>query len=331
MKRIAVLLTTLICIAALAMGCAEGLSYTKTGFFLFNLFEIKAFGVRLMADRADKALTIALESVRELDRRLNELDPISDINALNGNASARPVKVSPQVFELIEKSLTAAELTSSAYDLTIEPLLRLYRKGGTATPAQVQQLIRRIDHKDIYVDPSFQTVRFNSPGTLITFDLVKKGYAIDLIAKALQKEGVRSALIRSGNTMYVLGKKAQTVQINHPDVPDRKIAHFKIKDRAYSVILADKDPLYKNAGVWLPIMRAARGVSENSLPVYAGVSAPNAVTAEALVHALFILGSENGMELIRKLRYDGIIIVRQSDGTLKANATDLIRKRMKML
>jgi FAD:protein FMN transferase len=325
------LIVLILVIMLIMVGCGDGQSYPKTGFYLYNLFEIKAYSGRLSAEKTDRVLNNALESVRDLDRRTNELDPISDINAVNDNAAVRPVKVQPEVYAMVEKALTGAELSEGGFDPTIEPLWKLFKNDRVPAAAAATSAVKKVNYKAVAVDQTFQTIRFNSPGVRLTFDLIKKGFAIDLIAKALQKEGISKADIRAGNTVYVLGRKSFPVEIVHPDDVNKKIATFYLKNQAFSSVSGQKESFYRNAGLWIFSYRERIGVSDNALPVYSGVFAPNAVTAEVLANVLFVLGPEKGLAILRNLRYDGFCIERDENGKLQVFSTNGLKNKIRGL
>jgi thiamine biosynthesis lipoprotein len=282
------------------------------------------------ADKADKIMTSTLDSIRDLDRKINDLDPISDINSMNDFASERPVKVSPIVLDLLEKGLTAAELTDGVFDPTIEPVQRLFKNGRTAGAGAVQAAIKKVNHKGVSIEKNFQTVRFLPPVARITFDQLKQGYALDQMAKELRKYGVANAIIRAGSTTLVVGSKKISVDIFHPLEADKKIGSIKLKKKAFSSISSMKDGWYKEASVWLPVVRNAHGITDNAVPAYAAVIAPNAVTAEALTFALFVMGPAKGIPMLKGLRYDGVIIQPDSTGALHVYATDSLRKKVRI-
>ncbi len=312
-------------------GCGEGDQVSRTGFYLFTVFDLKMNPPRSMsAERAEKVISGALDSIRDLDRKINELDPISDINAMNDYACERPVKVSPQVIELMEKALTAAELTDGIFDPTIAPVSRLFKNGRTAGAGAVQAAIMKVNYKNISIEKNFQTVRFLPPVSRVTFDQLKHGYALDQMAKELRKTGVSQTIIRGGTTVLATGTYKVPVDIYHPRETSKKLTTLKLKGKAFSSITTAKDGWYKDAPVWLPVIRSAHGITDNMVPEYAAVIAPNAVTAEALVYALFVMGPAKGIPMLKGLRYEGCIIQPDSTGTLQVYATDGLKRRIRV-
>ncbi|MBU0580162.1 MAG: FAD:protein FMN transferase [Candidatus Margulisbacteria bacterium] len=328
LKKITLL--SIFLIICLISGCGLGKTYQKTGFYIYNIFDITIQANKKMNSAiADKILNNSLESLNDLDSRINPLNPISDLNAINENAAKRPVKVSSEVFSLIEKSMNGAELTEGAIDITIEPLLKLYKNDNLPSVLQIQNALKKVDSTKVLLDLNYQTIRFVDPTTKIDLDLVKKGYAIDLIVKALKKNGIKSGIIRSGTTFYALGaSKSCPVTIIHPDYPEKKLAKFSVKENGYCSI-DFRNNFYKNFESWLMPLRKSKEISDQSLPIYVGVIAPNALTAEALAHSLFVLGPEAGLALIKKLKYNCVYITRQENGSLIAFATNGLKKNIK--
>lgn len=312
-------------------GCGDGETISRTGFYLFTVFKLDVSPPRGMSpEKAESIMSRALESMRDLDRKINDLDPISDINAINDYASERPVKVSPVVCELIEKALTAAELTDGVFDPTIEPIVRSFKNGRTAGAGAVQSALKRVDYRSVVVRKDLQTVRLLPPAGKITLDQLKQGFALDQLVAELRRRGISNAVLRAGATVLATGGQRGQVVIVHPLEGGRKIGTLNLRNRAYSSISSATDGWYKNASVWLPVLRSAHGITDNAVPAYVGVVAPNAVTAEALAHALFVLGPVKGVPMLKKLRYDGIVIVPDSAGVLQVHTTDALRRTIRL-
>jgi len=325
------MLATFLIAGLLLSSCGGGQNFQKTGFYLSNIFDVTIYsGKDLSNSNSERILTQSLESLRELDNRINPLNPIGDINALNDNSSKHPVKISPVVFSLVEKAMKGAELTDGTYDPTNASLLQLFQNDQQGSAAQIKNALSKIDYQRVLLDSTYQTVRFAEPSVELTFDGLKKGYAIDLIAENLVNSNISSALIRSNNTLFVLGKKkAYQVTVPHPDDPDKKAAKFSIKNKGYAQVGGQDENFYKNAESWLPAYRQKLEIDDKSFPLYVGVVAPNAVTAEVLAHALFIMGPAKGVALIQKLKYDVIYLTRDENGNLHAYATNGLKSKIK--
>ena len=54
---------------------------------------------------------------------MNANDPASEVAYINQNAGIKPVKVSPETFELLKLSILYSQLSVGAFDVTVRPLV----------------------------------------------------------------------------------------------------------------------------------------------------------------------------------------------------------------
>src|SRR5262245_16170173 len=74
----------------------------------------------------------AIEEIHRLEAKLSLYRPSSKIAHVNARAAREPVRVSPGVFDLLERAQKFTSETSGAFDITIAPLVRCWGfMGGT--------------------------------------------------------------------------------------------------------------------------------------------------------------------------------------------------------
>src|SRR5580698_8712686 len=81
-----------------------------------NRFEISVVGGDAIwaHDRIDSAIA----EINRVEKLLSALSDDSQVTEINRNAGIRPVKVSAEIFRLIERALEISELTQGAFDIT---------------------------------------------------------------------------------------------------------------------------------------------------------------------------------------------------------------------
>ena len=74
--------------------------------------------------------------MKRLERLLSYSDPKSDLARINRAAGERPVEVSPETVEVIQKALDYSSISEGAFDPTVAPLLELwgFREGDYRVP-----------------------------------------------------------------------------------------------------------------------------------------------------------------------------------------------------
>jgi thiamine biosynthesis lipoprotein len=242
----------------------------------------------------------ALDEVDRLEARLSLYRPTSEIARVNAQAASEPVRVSPQVFRLLEQSQQLHLETSGAFDIAIAPLVRCWgfmnNAGRVPDPAEIEQVRQRSGMDHIILDKDSSTVRFDREGVMIDLGAIGKGYAIDRAAEILREAGVESALLHGGaSTIYGIGSP--------PDQPGWKIAIAGCPDesRALDEVFLNDGALSVSA-VWARSFEAdgkkyghvidpRTGCPVNNA-VLSAVALPSATESDALSTALLVLGIE---------------------------------------
>src|SRR6266404_6157513 len=87
-------------------------------------FEVVLYGGDTVSLRA--AAEEALDEVQRIESKLSLYRPESEIAHLNVRAAYESVRVSPELFRLLEQAKRLHEETEGAFDITIGPLMRAW-------------------------------------------------------------------------------------------------------------------------------------------------------------------------------------------------------------
>lgn len=189
-------------------------------------FELVIGGENLVQLRA--AGEEALYEIERVESLLSLYRPSSEIAQVNARAAAEPVRVSPEVFQLLVRCREYWTLSGGAFDITIAPLVRCwgFMKGTGARPADadIAEARSKVGMNLLDLDEASRTVRFREPGMMVDLGSIGKGYALDLAAQILRDNAVTSALLHGGtSTVYAIGRDAEDapwkVAIEKPELP----------------------------------------------------------------------------------------------------------------
>jgi thiamine biosynthesis lipoprotein len=158
------------------------------------------------------------ELYSEIFRRFRELEDIlsanrddTDLAAVNKNAGAVPVKVRPELIEVLEKALEYTEKSGGVFDPSVGPLVKLWGIGNDKARVPDEEKIREaldlIDYREIEIDKNEGTVFLKRAGMSLDLGAIAKGYAADEAVKILAREGVAQAIIDLGGNIFALGEK----------------------------------------------------------------------------------------------------------------------------
>lgn len=271
------------------------------------------FELMLLGDSEAHLRAAGQEALAEVDRLESQLSLYragSEIAQLNARAAHEPVRVSPEVFALLQHAAQLSAETQGAFDITIAPLVRCWGfmggSGQMPTPADVETAKALVGMDKVRFDIRERTVQFSSPGVMLDLGAIGKGYAVERGLEILREAGVTSALFHGGtSTVAAIGHPpdaaAWRVAVDLP-TPDGSVRReeFQLRDAALSVsavtgrmfAVADQ----KFGHVLDP--RTGQPVAHAAL---AAVVAPLATETDALSTALLTLGAA-GQKLIAGLR-----------------------------
>jgi len=189
-------------------------------------FEIALYGDDPVALRS--AAEEALDEIQRLESKLSLYRPDSEIAHVNARAAEEPVRVSPELFRLLEQTRQLHEETEGAFNITVGPLMRAWGfvgdSGHLPDPQILEQARQCVGMNHLHLDADRQSVRFLRRGVMVDLGSIGKGYAIEKAAEILRETGVSSALIHGGtSTTFAIGappgEEAWKIAIERPPHP----------------------------------------------------------------------------------------------------------------
>jgi len=156
----------------------------------------------------DSAIEAAFVRLDEISRKFNHLDTTSPVYAFN----VREVPLTdPEIVEVVRAAIDVSEASGGAFDITVEPLVRLWGFYGDhpAVPEQrrIDSCLKLVGYRNLAVESGRVTKR--SPETRIDLGGIAKGYALSEAARILRARGVQSAIIDIGGDVFAIGRKGK--------------------------------------------------------------------------------------------------------------------------
>jgi thiamine biosynthesis lipoprotein len=167
----------------------------------------------------------AFAAIDDLETRISNWIPDSQVSYVNNHAAEEPVSVAPDVLELVAFSKKVHGETGGAFDATVGPLIELwgfYRgQGHLPEETELAQALSKVGMDKVRLDPLANTVAFDAPGMRLDFGGIGKGMALDTAARILRDNGVTAAVLHGGtSSVYALGAPpgltGWTVRIRNP-------------------------------------------------------------------------------------------------------------------
>lgn len=306
------------------------------------MIEEKAMGTRVVLaayttetiGRAvvQKALDDALVEIRRIEDVMSTWIPTSEVSRINKAAGGDPVQVSDETFKVIAKSLWISKLSHGTFDITFASMGKIWsfdEDVSTVVPAPdvIEKARKRIDYRKVKLDAENKTVKLEGDDTKINLGGIAKGYAIDRAAALLRERKLTSFYCQAGGDLYVEGRKPDgspwRVGIRDPRGKEGQyFAVLDVENHAFSTA-GDYERFFmsKDNKRYHHILDPRTGypaTASRSVTIWA----KDAVTADAIDNAVFILGPEKGLALVESLEDTGAVIV-------DANNKVYVSKRLK--
>jgi thiamine biosynthesis lipoprotein len=148
--------------------------------------------------RARAAGEEALERIEQCDARYSVFSNSSLVARANRDASERPVKLDPELFQLLQRCLSLCAASDGAFDVAIGPLMRALGFRGQRIDAP-----RGATSGGFELDAATCSVRFTHPDTQLDLGSIAKGHALDLAAQVLRERGIERALLHGGTSSVI--------------------------------------------------------------------------------------------------------------------------------
>ncbi len=276
------------------------------------------------AAAARRASRAAFDRIAALNAVLSDYDPESELCRLSRGAGGPAVRVSADLFDVLQRSKVMWERSGGAFDVTIAPVGRLWRRARRDRKlpdrrrlAEARQLV---GSDKMVLDPAARTVRLEQPGMKLDVGGIAKGYAAQAALEVLKAAGIPRALV-GGAGDIVAGDPPPnadgwTIAIAPLD-PARgdRPPTLRLKNAAVSTAGDAERFVIIDGHRYSHIINPATGLGHEDRASVT-VVAPDGATADALETTVYLLGPERGLKLVdetpgaaalfRRLTPDGV-------------------------
>lgn len=244
-------------------------------------------------DTAEQALSAAFQTLDDLEEVLSLYRPQSQICRLNRNGVLdRP---HPDLVQVLCRAIRWSRLTDGAFDPTVQPLWKLYARGGVPDSDRLETARRFVDWRKVQVDD--RCLRLGA-GQEVTLNGIAQGFAADRVRGVLEAHGIRYALANTGEYGAIGHKpegEAWRIGIQHPRVPDAYVALADLDGR-FLATSGDYETKFNRDFSSNHIFDPATGRSPTALSSVT-VIARTGLEADVLSTAIFVLGPDKGLAL----------------------------------
>jgi FAD:protein FMN transferase len=279
--------------------------------------------------RLEKVIDIAYKRVDTLNQIFSDYLENSEINTLC--KTAKPLDwqpISADLQHLLNLSKTAFEASDGAFDVTIAPVIKLWRKARKdkqlPNEAVLKIALSKVGFKHLELDKSSK-MRFYTEGVSLDFGGIVKGFAAQEVVNILTNNGFPTCLVDAGGDL-AMGLPPPSKDTTHsgwrigvsvPNSENELISAFLyLKNQA----VATSGDLYQsveiNGKTYSHIVNPKTGLGLTHRRNVT-VIAPDGAQADWLATACSVLSIKKALKLVKKYQNVGILILENRKDKIK--------------
>ena len=271
----------------------------------------------------------ALSLQDKIDQRLVDINqlmstyiPDSELSEFNRAPSAVPFTLSAETAFVVAEALRIGDMSSSALDVTVGPLVNLWGFGPTKRPETIPSEIEIASAKSLSgLDKlSLDGVNLTKTTDDLYLDLstIAKGYGVDVIAELLIEFQINNFLVEIGGEMRVAGTKLNgekwRIAIEKPLTESRAVQKIiSVGDNAVATS-GDYRNYYEDDGIrYSHLIDPNTGYPIQHNTVSATVVHSSSMTADGLATAMMVLSAKDAQALAETHEIALLLIVKDDD------------------
>ena len=211
--------------AVLIAGCGAPPTYERTEILMGTVVTLKAEGANAQA-----AVDESFKAIAELEENIR-----ADVKKIEDAAGGDFVKISPDVYKILETAQIYSEVTGGAFNVTIGAAVELWGIGTDKARvpsddelAAVKNFIGR-EHLHLRGGAAYLDRR----GVKLNLGGVAKGYGVDVARKIFARHKITNGLIDFGtSTIFAVGNKR--IGIKNPRATNELAEVVELENAALS-------------------------------------------------------------------------------------------------
>ena len=263
----------------------------------------------------------ATEGIEKVLTQIEDLMSVasdgSDVYRINEAEANESVKVSQMTMDVLLASYRAYEMTDGLFDVTVYPLVKLWKfsaddfvgeADSLPSDADIEEALLHVGFDKIILDSENLTVTKTDSLTKIDLGGVAKGYAL---GKCYSLCSSLKGVINVGGNIAAVGKDL-TIGVKNPR-GNGYVGTFTLKS-GYSVSTSgDYERYYEVDGVRYchivsPLNGRALSTESGQQLCSVSIISKDFALCDALSTAVMLLGKDAGIELIKKTGVGAVLI-----------------------
>jgi FAD:protein FMN transferase len=260
------------------------------------------FRITVYGDNPRNAVRAAFDRVAVLDNELSDYKPDSELNLICRNGRGL---TSDDLYRVLRTALRLSSESDGAFDITLGPVIRLWRLKRVPEQAEMGLAMQRVGYKHVLLGD--HQVTLGLAGMQLDLGAIAKGFAAEEALIVLRSRGFTKALVAASGDLAIgdapPGKVGWTVALE--PLNERHIVELR---NTFVGTSGDQEQFVESRGIrYSHIIDPQTGMG---LTQRVGVSviAPNGMLADALGTTLSVVAARSGVGAAQTLaaKYEGV-------------------------
>ncbi|MEM8499065.1 MAG: FAD:protein FMN transferase [Pseudomonadota bacterium] len=284
----------------------------------------------LETSEQQQAVSKIAHLLSDIDQSMSTYKSDSELNRINAAGPGR-YRLSAPLFAVLQIAKDISQSSGGAFDVTVGPLVALWGFGNSDSPAKVPEqtkidsLLERTGMDRIELDAKERELLVHH-AVQLDLSAIAKGYAVDRVALALIKVGVRNFLVEVGGELRASGVNKNgnhwVIGIETP-VQSRRQAYSGVMLKHKSIATSgDYRNYFDVEGTrYSHTLDPRSGYPVAHTLASVSVIADSAAEADAWATALNVLGPEQGLMLAEQQELAAFFIIRDGESFVASEST----------
>ena len=257
----------------------------------------------------------------EINQSMSTYIEKSELSKINYSKSLGWHTLSDDLFTVIEHANNISKKTNGAFDITIGPLVNLWGFGPNKSENKIPstesiELVKKdIGYRKILLNKSQKKISKLVPDLYLDLSGIAKGFAVDKIARHLEKKNLENYLIEIGGELLANGinndKMIWQIGIENPNVRDKQVKRIiQLKNMAMATSGDYKNYFEENGVRYSHTIDPVTGNPIKHKLVSVTVLDSTALNADALATAFMVMGPEKTLLLASDLKVAVYLIIK---------------------
>lgn len=323
------------CFLALFLSCRKSDfqgPYEETRFLMDTAVRIAVYDDALSREEAASAVNRAFSRMSRLESMVSAQVETSEIARLSKLSGGEAYAVSDTTSAILRQALGISDQSGGAFDITIGPLEELWgfytdhpRKPDSL---EVTGAMGKVGYRMMQIDGN--RVRLAKHGMKIDLGGIAKGYIVDAAVQSLKESGVRAGIVDGGGDLRIFGShpvnRQWRIGVRHPRPEANSLFGVLRLDSCAIATSGDYERFFMDGGRrYHHILDPKTGYPASGC-VSVTILADRAMLADAYATTVFVLGPDQGMELLKsRPGLEGLILF-EKEGRIGTRISDGLRK-----